>query len=127
MTGFFFRHFSPRSSQIMGRYLRALRARVARKRRVNKRLRRSLRAMQRAAAEIEQQNWRIRGEKELVSVANILSDQWVYACLVEVENDPLMRNAFERINAQDLDGRNITNRDQTQPLRDGGANADRRE
>ncbi|XVF06540.1 hypothetical protein REPUB_Repub06bG0057800 [Reevesia pubescens] len=127
MVGFVFRHFLLRRSQIMSRHLRSMRIRLARKRRVNRRIRRSLSAMQIAASEIEEHNWRIREENELIFVANILSDQCVYDCLVEIENDPLMRRALERINA--LDGRNNTaNLNQAQPaFRDGSAADDGRD
>ncbi|XVF30886.1 hypothetical protein REPUB_Repub16aG0096800 [Reevesia pubescens] len=128
MAGFFFRHFSLHQSQIKGRGLRAMRYRLARKRWANRRVKLSLKAVQTAVEEIKEQNRRIREESELMFVANILTDQWVYDCLIEVEKDPLMRNAFQRINAQNLDRRNRTNINQAQPFRYGGATAgDRRE
>ncbi|XVF30882.1 hypothetical protein REPUB_Repub16aG0096400 [Reevesia pubescens] len=128
MAGFFFRHISLHQSQIKGRGLRAMRYRLAWKRCANRREKLSLQAVQTAVEEMEEQNRRIREESELMFVANILTDQWVCDCLIEVENDPLMRNAFQRINAQNLDRRSRTNINQAQPFRDGGATAgDRRE
>ncbi|XWS42657.1 hypothetical protein CRYUN_Cryun16bG0032800 [Craigia yunnanensis] len=88
MPGFYFRHFLMHRSQIMGRCLRAMKVKLTRKRRVNRRARRSLRAMQLAAVEIEMQNWRVRRENELMFVTNTLIDQLVHDLLVEFENKP---------------------------------------
>ncbi|XP_039006045.1 uncharacterized protein LOC120133548 [Hibiscus syriacus] len=109
MTGFWFHQFGLRRFNIKGRGhgLRIMRARLARDRRVNRRVMQSLIASQVAAAEIEEQIRRIREEVELRFVANVLDDLWVHDCLFEVENDPLMRNALERINSQNM-GRRST-------------------
>ncbi|KAB2058739.1 hypothetical protein ES319_A11G254600v1 [Gossypium barbadense] len=96
MTGFWFHHFWLPRFPIMGRGLRVMRATLSRTRRVNGRVMRSLRDSQVAASEMVRQNRRTRAKLELIFVANTLANQWVYDRLVEIENDPLMRNAFER-------------------------------
>ncbi|XVE90129.1 hypothetical protein DITRI_Ditri20bG0053100 [Diplodiscus trichospermus] len=95
-------------------------------RRINRRERRTLEAWQIAAAEIEVRNWRIMRDNDLLFLVNTLDDLWVYELLVQLEND-LMRNAFERISARNLDGRNIINDNHAQPFQDDGAAGARRE
>lgn len=93
-------------------------------------MRRSLNDMEIAAAEFEVRNWRIREEIDLMLVANIFSDQLIQDRLAELESDPLMRNAFERLHAQNLEERNNINVNQAQPFQDDDAAAaadDRRE
>ncbi|GMI65104.1 hypothetical protein HRI_000179700 [Hibiscus trionum] len=113
MTGFWFHHFRLRRFNIKGRGLRTMRAKLARNRRVNRRLMQSLLASQIAAAEKEEQNRRIREEIELLFVANVLDDVWVHDCLFEIENDPLMSIAFERINSRIPGRRNTLSMDRT--------------
>ncbi|KAK6232845.1 hypothetical protein QUC31_009866 [Theobroma cacao] len=115
MTGFFFHHFCLNRSQSMGRHLRAMRVRLARKRRAIRRMRQSLSALRIAAEQIDRRNERMIAE-------NALIDQLVYNLLAEIENNPLIRNAFEGIDAQNLDERN-----QAQLPRGGGGVDDRRE
>ncbi|XVE62630.1 hypothetical protein DITRI_Ditri06bG0134100 [Diplodiscus trichospermus] len=90
MAGFHFRHFLLHRSQIKGesRCLRAMRVKLARKRRVNRRASQSLRALYIAAAEFQRWNWRIRGENEAIFAANTLINQLVHDLLLEIENDP---------------------------------------
>ncbi|KAK8589710.1 hypothetical protein V6N13_088528 [Hibiscus sabdariffa] len=96
-----------------GRGLRSMRARLARTQRVNRRVMQSLIASQVAAAEKEEQIRRVREEMELLFIANVLDDVWVHDCLFEVENDPLMRTAFQRINYQIPGRRNTANMNPT--------------
>ncbi|XP_039062441.1 uncharacterized protein LOC120206967 [Hibiscus syriacus] len=92
MTGFWFHHFWLRRLYIKGRGPRAMRARLGRERKVNRRVMQSLIASRVAAAEMEEQIRRIRQVMELQFQANILDDLWVLDCLFEVENDPRIRN-----------------------------------
>ncbi|XVE90130.1 hypothetical protein DITRI_Ditri20bG0053200 [Diplodiscus trichospermus] len=115
MVGFIFRRFWLHRSQIMNRRLRAMRVRLGRMRRVNRRERRTLEAWQVTAAQIEVRNWRIMGENELQFLANYLADRWVRERLVELENDPLIRNELERNN-----GRSIVAGNQAHPFQDDG-------
>ncbi|GMI79083.1 hypothetical protein HRI_001577600 [Hibiscus trionum] len=108
MVGFFFRLFSQHRSQIiLGRCPRGLGVRLERRRRRNRRALESLGAWEAAAAVMEERNRRIRRELRLQFVLNSLADSLVHHCLVEVENDPVMRDAFERIDAQNLNFRNL--------------------
>ncbi|XP_017985260.1 PREDICTED: uncharacterized protein LOC18595768 isoform X2 [Theobroma cacao] len=93
-----------------GSRLRAMRVRLAKKRRAIRRMRQSLSALQIAAEQIDRRNERIIAE-------NALIDQLVYDLLAEIENDPLIR-------AQNLDGRNIIT-NQAPPPR-GGADDGRK-
>ncbi|KAK8628385.1 hypothetical protein V6N13_064092 [Hibiscus sabdariffa] len=102
MAGFCF----PRLHIIKGRGLRAMRARLARLRMVNRRVMQSVITSQVAADQMEEQHRRIREAMDLRRVANALDDLWVLDCLFEVENDPLMRTAFQRINSQNPGRRN---------------------
>ncbi|KAK8689819.1 hypothetical protein V6N13_088529 [Hibiscus sabdariffa] len=86
-----------------------MRARLARTRRANRRVIQSLKSSQVAAAEKEEQIRRVREEMELLFITNVLDDVWVHDCLFEVENDPLMRTAFQRINYQIPGRRNTAN------------------
>ncbi|XVE62626.1 hypothetical protein DITRI_Ditri06bG0133900 [Diplodiscus trichospermus] len=90
MAGFYFRHFLLHASQIKGegRWLRAMRVQLARKRRLNRRASESLRALHIAAAEFERRNWMIREENEAIFSANTLINQLVHDLLLEFENDP---------------------------------------
>ncbi|KAL4376025.1 hypothetical protein GQ457_02G031640 [Hibiscus cannabinus] len=107
MTGFWFHLFClPRLHIIKGRGLRAMRARLARQRMVNRRVMQSVITSQVAAEQMEEQHRRIREAMDLRRVANALDDLWVLDCLFEVENDPLMRTAFQRINSQNPGRRN---------------------
>ncbi|KAK8712897.1 hypothetical protein V6N13_148125 [Hibiscus sabdariffa] len=90
-----------------------MRARLARTRRVNRRVMQSLIASQVETAEKEEQVRRIREEMELLFIANVLNDVWVHDSLFEVENDPLMRTAFQRINYQVPGRRNTPNMNPT--------------
>ncbi|XVF42506.1 hypothetical protein PTKIN_Ptkin01aG0369100 [Pterospermum kingtungense] len=116
MTGFFCRRFFLRRSKILSRRLRSMRAGLERKRRVNRLVRRSLNALKLAAVEIEERNWRIKEENDLMFVEDTLTNLWINDRLVELENDPLIRNA--------LDERNNINVNQAQPLPGGGGAAD---
>lgn len=49
--------------------------------------------------------------------ADIFTDLWVYDCLIQLENDPLMRDALQRIYAQNLDPRNLIYINQLRPFR----------
>lgn len=64
---------------------------------------RSLKAFQVAASEIEELNRRTRAGIQLMSEANTLANRGIDEFLIMIENDPLMRNAFEMMNAQNLD------------------------
>ncbi|KAK8628382.1 hypothetical protein V6N13_064089 [Hibiscus sabdariffa] len=108
MVGFFFRHFSQHRSRIIsGRCRRCLSVRLAGMRRRNRRALESLRACEDAAAAMEEQNRRIRREIQQQFVVNSLADSLVHRCLVGVENDPLMRDAFQSIDLENL--RNLIN------------------
>ncbi|EOY26542.1 Uncharacterized protein TCM_028338 [Theobroma cacao] len=117
MAVFFFHRFGLNRYQNMGRRVRAIRVRLAKKRRAIRRMRQSLSALQIAAEQIDRRNERIIAE-------NALIDQLVYDLLAEIENDPLMRSAVEAIRAQNLDGRNIIT-NQAPPPR-GGADDGRK-
>ncbi|KAK5786000.1 hypothetical protein PVK06_040624 [Gossypium arboreum] len=75
---------------------------------------RSLKAFQVAASEIEELYWRTRAVIQLLSEASKLADGWIYEFLIMIENDPFMRNAFEMINAQNLDVTSEEHIDQNQ-------------
>ncbi|MBA0654092.1 hypothetical protein Goklo_021167 [Gossypium klotzschianum] len=75
---------------------------------------RSLKAFQVAASEIEELYRRTRAVIQLMSEANKLADGWIYEFLIMIENDPLMMNAFEMINAQNLDVTSEEHIDQNQ-------------
>ncbi|MBA0861070.1 hypothetical protein Goshw_024099 [Gossypium schwendimanii] len=90
------------------------RARFGRERKVNRRMMRSLKALQVAASEIEELYRRTRAVIQLMSEANKLADGWIYEFLIMIENDPLMMNAFEMINAQNLDVTSEEHIDQNQ-------------
>ncbi|XP_039006089.1 uncharacterized protein LOC120133603 [Hibiscus syriacus] len=108
MVGFFFRQFlQHRSRIILGRSLRDLRVRLAGSRRRNRRALESLGAWEAAAAVMEERNRTIREELRRQFALNSLANLLVHDRLVEVENDPLMRDAFQRIEAQDLNLRDI--------------------
>ncbi|KAK8712898.1 hypothetical protein V6N13_148126 [Hibiscus sabdariffa] len=113
MTGFWFHHFGLHRFNMKGRGLRTMRARLARTGRANRHMIQSLISSQVAAAEKEEQIRRIREEMELLSIANVLDDVWVHDCLFEVENDPLMGTAFQRINYQIPGRRNTPNMNRT--------------
>lgn len=70
------------------------------------------------AAEMEDQIRRIRGEMERQLVADIFTDLWVYDCLIQLENDPFMRDALQRIHAQNLDPRNLIYTNQLRPFQE---------
>ncbi|MFQ6634908.1 hypothetical protein Gotur_010876 [Gossypium turneri] len=90
------------------------RASFGRERKVNRRMMRSLKAFQVAASEIEELYRRTRAVIQLMSGANKLADGWIYEFLIMIENDPLMMNAFEMINAQNLDVTSEEHIDQNQ-------------
>ncbi|XP_017985261.1 PREDICTED: uncharacterized protein LOC18595768 isoform X3 [Theobroma cacao] len=107
----------------MGSRLRAMRVRLAKKRRAIRRMRQSLSALQIAAEQIERDHElmfaaeQIDRRNERIIAENALIDQLVYDLLAEIENDPLIR-------AQNLDGRNIIT-NQAPPPR-GGADDGRK-
>ncbi|XP_039022504.1 uncharacterized protein LOC120154974 [Hibiscus syriacus] len=103
MVGFLFRQFlQHRSRIILGRLLRDLRVRMAGRRRRNRRVLESLEAWEAAAVVMEERNRNIREELRRQFALNSLANLLVHDRLVEVENDPLMRDAFRRTNGQDL-------------------------
>ncbi|XP_039045504.1 uncharacterized protein LOC120185323 [Hibiscus syriacus] len=117
MVGFFFRRFLQHRSQIiLGRWLRDLRVRVAGRRRRNRRALESLGTWKAAAAVMEERNRAIRGELRRQFVLNSLTNLLVHDRLVEVENDPLMRDAFQRINSQNLNLWDIVNNNPPRPF-----------
>lgn len=83
------RRFLLRRSQIMGRV-----------RMNNRRVRPN--ALQLAAADQMEDVPRILNREliDQISLINSLINQWINDRLVEVENDPLMKNAFKEIDAQ---------------------------
>ncbi|KAH1083217.1 hypothetical protein J1N35_022978 [Gossypium stocksii] len=108
MVGFFFRRILQHRSEILlGQRLRAMRFRLGREGRRNRRAMELLEDWEGAAAEMEDQIRRIRGEMERQVVADIFAELWVYDSLIQLENDPLMRDALQRIHAQNLDPRNL--------------------
>ncbi|PPD77860.1 hypothetical protein GOBAR_DD25209 [Gossypium barbadense] len=90
------------------------RARFGRERKFNRRMMRSLKAFQVAASEIEELYRRTRAVIQLMSEANKLADGWIYEFLIMIENDPLMMDAFEMINAENLDVTSEEHIDQNQ-------------
>ncbi|KAL4378982.1 hypothetical protein GQ457_02G031650 [Hibiscus cannabinus] len=106
MTGFWFHLFCLPRLRLHIIKGRGLRARLARQRMVNRRVMQSVITSQVAAEQMEEQHQRIREAMDLRRVANALDDLWVLDCLFEVENDPLMRTAFQRINSQNPGTRN---------------------
>ncbi|TYI57390.1 hypothetical protein E1A91_D11G277400v1 [Gossypium mustelinum] len=117
MVGFFFgRILQHRSQILLGQRLRAMRFRLGREGRRNRRAMELLVGWEGAAAEMEDQIRRIRGEMERQLVADIFTDLWVYDCLIQLENDPLMRDALQRIHAQNLHPRNLIYINQLQPF-----------
>ncbi|KAK6232844.1 hypothetical protein QUC31_009867 [Theobroma cacao] len=113
MAVFFFHRFGLNRYQNMGRRLRAMRVRLAKKRRAIRRMRQSLSASQIAAEQIERDHERMFAAEQIerrnrrIIAENALIDQLVYDLLAELENDPLIRSAAEAIRAENLDGRNI--------------------
>ncbi|TYJ11238.1 hypothetical protein E1A91_A11G261900v1 [Gossypium mustelinum] len=119
MVGFFFRRILQHRSQILlGQRLRAMRFRLGRERRRNMRAMELLEDWEGEAAEMEDQIRRIRGEMERQLVADIFTDLWVYDCLIQLENDPFMRDALQRIHAQNLDPRNLIYTNQLRPFQE---------
>ncbi|XP_021282884.1 uncharacterized protein LOC110415532 [Herrania umbratica] len=111
MAVFSFHRFGLTRYQNMGSRLRAMRVRLAKKRRAIKRMRQSLSALQIAAEQIERDlifaAEQIDRRNERIVAENSLVDRLVYDLLAEIENDPLIRSAVEAIRTQNLDGRNI--------------------
>ncbi|XVF56983.1 hypothetical protein PTKIN_Ptkin06aG0165800 [Pterospermum kingtungense] len=90
MPGFYLRHFlrRHRSQLSQGRRRRAIRASIARKRRVNRCELQSLIVAQTAAADMEMEIRRIRERNMNIFAVNSLIDQYLYDILLEVGNDP---------------------------------------
>ncbi|XP_039062430.1 uncharacterized protein LOC120206942 [Hibiscus syriacus] len=110
MAGFRIRRrFSVSRFNIEGR---GLRAGLTRKPRVKTRVMQSPKAS--LVAEIKALNW-------MLSEANKLAEKWIDDHLVEIENDPSMRDAFEMIDPQNHNMRNTLLGSELDLLQDGGA------
>ncbi|XP_039048865.1 uncharacterized protein LOC120189728 [Hibiscus syriacus] len=117
MVGFFFGHFLQRRSQIiLGRCLRDLRVGLARRRRRNRHALESLGAWKAAVAVTGEQNRRIRVGMRRQCVVDSLTNLLIHHCLLEVENDPSMRDAFQRIDAENLNLRNFADMNPPRPF-----------